>query len=121
MAYFNLTYSSYCLNLRNRLIEDNKLLIISFSSIRRTAINHFESIKYKSKTQLETMGSTRRSLRFADPKPDVCSTLDLPITYNGYDLNSRKLSRYIIEDVMYVNPIEHVLLLICEESNDFQY
>ena len=51
----------------------------------------------------------------------MCSTLDLSITHNGYDLNSRKLRRYIIEDVVYVNPIEHVLLLICEESNNFQY
>ena len=119
VTYFSLTDSSYCLYLRNRKIEDNKSSIVSLSSIRRTAINHFESIKYKSAPSLPTMGSIRRSLCFVDPKQ--VTTSDLPVTHNGYNLDSRKLRRYIIEDVMYINPIEHVLLLICEDSDQFQY
>ena len=45
VSYFTLTDSSYCLYLRNRLIEDNISSVVSLSSIWRTAINHFESIK----------------------------------------------------------------------------
>jgi len=68
VTYYTLTDSSYCLYLRNRIIEDNQSSIISLSSIRRTAMNHFETIKYKSTTRTASMGSTRRSLRFIDPK-----------------------------------------------------
>ena len=119
VTYFTLTDSSYSLYLRNRIIDDNKSAVISLSSIRRTAINHFESIKYKSSNRLVAMGSTRRSLRFIDPVLDAPSTPELHVSNNGYDLNSRKLRRYIIEDVMYINPVENVLLLICEDSTDF--
>ena len=65
------------------------------------------------------MKSTRRSLRLLEPKE--VPTSDLPVTHNGYDLDSRKLRRYIIEDVMYITPIEDVLLLICEDSDQFKY
>ena len=41
--------------------------------------------------------------------------------YDDYDLNSRELRRYIIEDVMYIDPVESVLLLVCEDSQDFKY
>lgn len=77
MTYFTLTDSLYCSYLRNRIIEDNKSSTVSLSSIRRTTLNHFESIKYKSTSCLATMGITRHSLRFVDPKP--VSTSNLPV------------------------------------------
>ena len=66
------------------------------------------------------MGSTRHSLWFIDHKPVKCNTLELPIIHKDYDFKSRKFWRYIIEDMMYINPIGNVLLLLCKDSIEFK-
>ena len=48
-TFFTLNDSSYHLLLRNRLLDKNKHVVVSFPSIKRTAVNHFESIKYKNR------------------------------------------------------------------------
>ena len=116
--YFTLTDSSYNVTLRNKMIDDKKASKISLSSIRRTALNHFEPISYKNHLALDNIGSTRRSVRFlvVAPSPPVS-----PIDPISYDLNSRKLRRCIVEDVMFVSPGESIVVLISNDSTDFSY
>ena len=100
------------------MIDNKKASKIWLAYIKRTALNHFETISYKKHLSLDNLGSTRRLLRFLGvaPSPPI-STIE-PICY---DLNSRKLRRYIIEDVMFVSPGESIVVLICNDSNDFPY
>ena len=63
-TFFTLTDSSYHVSLRNRLLDTNKSVVVSLLSIRRTAVNHFESIKYKNNQQSSDGSGSRRSLRF---------------------------------------------------------
>ena len=82
-------------------------------------MNHFETIKYKTSPQSSNTTNSRRSVRIIQPKPS--NTISPKNTNPGYDLNSRKLRRYIIEDVMYIKPVHNILLLVCEDSSDFSY
>ena len=117
-TYFTLTDSSYCTYLRNRMLDATQSSV-SLSSIRRTAMNHFQTIKYKPSLEASKKNdSSRRSSRFIQPQTRNVVT---PHIHKGYDLNSRKLRRYILEDVMFINPVQDVLLLVCDQSNDFQY
>ena len=93
-------------------------------------MNHFETIKYQSdqcKQRLLGDGGSRRSLRVAG---NTSRQLNVGLSYEYsleketptkpicLDLNSRKLRRYIIEDVMYMKPGEDFLLLVCDDSRD---
>ena len=81
-------------------------------------MHHFETIKYKNSSQTSKNKNSRRSLRFLEPKTATVVSNDI---HQGYDLNSRKLRCCIIEDVMYIRPIHNVLLLVCDQSINFQY
>ena len=78
-------------------------------------------MKYRSKTRQWTIGSTRRSQRYLDTKAVDDVTVDTNAKHDDYDLNSRKLRRYIIKNAMHINPVESVLLLLCEDSQDVKY
>ena len=63
---------------------------------------------------------SRTSLRFTEhASPHVSLTNTDRLLYILFNLNSRKLRQYIIEDVMYIEPGEDILILICEDSIDF--
>lgn len=117
-TYFTLTDSSYCIYPQNRMLDATQSSV-SLSSIRRTAMNHFQTIEYKPSLEASKKNdSSRRSSRFIQPQTRNVVT---PHIHKGYDLDSRKLRRYILEDVMVINPVQDVLLLVCDQSNDFQY
>ena len=113
------------------MIEKNDSSEVSLASVRRTAMNHFETRKYKSAQCKERLsgdgGGIRRSRRVAG---NISRELNVDLSYECslekdthskpvcLDLNSRKLRRYIIEDVMYMKPGEDFLLLVCDDSRD---
>ena len=99
-------------------MDSSKSPVISLSSIRQTAINHFETIKCKPFLQTSKNTNSRRPLRFIEPKT---SNTILPHINQEYDLNSKQLRRCIIEDIVYIKPIHNILLLVCDDSLDFLY
>lgn len=107
------------------MLKNNKSAIISLSSIRRTVVYHFESIKYKNHQQSSDGSGSRRSLRFMEHTSSqstvATSNNESHVKKVPFNLNSIKLRRYIIKDAMYIKPGEDILVLICNDSLEFAY
>ena len=71
---------------------------------------------HKNCTSTANEDGIRQSLLSAGNPSRSSATVDLPIQRQEYDLNSRKLCRYLIEDAIFVNMSEEILILICEDS-----
>ena len=95
---------------------DRKL--VHFGHTRRAAMNNFVTSTYpKLKTKSGHPYSNRRSVR--NLPSNKTQNLDISCVMNhAFDLSSRNIRRYIIEDIMFISVGELVTLLIDVESND---
>ena len=59
---------------------------------------------------------SRRSLRVIEPNS---TSYDSHFNHQSYDINSRKLQRYIIKYSTYIKPEKDILILIFEDSPEF--
>ena len=105
---------------------------IYLPSVKRIAINHFEKLKNKKQSSRTSKSSSRITKNRQSPRLMDCNNIgsndiDLitpikptPIKH-PYDLQHRKLRRYILEDVMFIKPPHDILLLVADSHPQLEY
>ena len=92
---------------------------INIRHVRRFALHNFASSSYsqKKKKPVDQSGN-RRSTRHNLTRSINENTLDIDISsmYSVFDLSSRNIRRYIIEDIMFISVGELVTILIDSKS-----
>ena len=127
MAYLKLTDTSYHSYLRHakmlppeKDVEGNEIDLppLALGNIQQHTMNHYTKLKYKSKEKLVSSSGTRVSpqLHAEQVANKHSDRNDNPSTFtNSYDLNSRHLRRYLIEDVMFLKCTDRIVILIGEK------
>ena len=86
---------------------------IPVNKIQQQAMNHYKKLKYTSKQKVFGIDGARISPKLSrDPKKCKCDIMSSPSS--AFDLNSRHLRRYIIEDVMFLKSEDRIIILIGE-------
>ena len=91
---------------------------------------NFYSLKYdkdsekssKNASSKIVAGNTRTSARLSDVSRTATNPfIDVDSPSLLYDLNSVRLRRYLLEDVMFIQPPERILILVDRLHRDFCY
>ena len=120
-TYFHLKEDSFHAHLRFSKMAKANTSNVALHVIKRDALNYFQKLQYNTDVPSDKSNDgSRQSIRLQSPvrTKQTSSALHIPILYN---LDSMKLRRYIIEDIMYIKEPEDVLLLVSIDHRDFIY
>ena len=83
-------------------------------------MNHYQKLKYTIKKKVVGSGGERISPRLSI-EANTNKTAKWRPSTSAFDLNSRYLRRYIIEDAMYLKSGDRVIFLVGKEHSNYDY
>ena len=97
--------------------------LVSIRNIRKSAVRNFATVSYKKRMVSSDVGCRRSNRNLSDSTIDLSDDVgeDVIRDFGICDLSYRHIRRYIIEDIMYLDPSDKITIVVNVSCDDYTF